>query len=398
MQHADGRTHAQIVVHRKQRGSAAQRIASDIPHDADFLSVQRIEEPPVRTSGAHDRRTGRDRILQFLILRDFQPLRLRVADHWDHYLPQKVLAVFPLQREHILSVYLKTHRPAVVLNDGIQFLHDPQLLHAVSEVPDQRGRKRVDQADLQHVDPVAENFLDILVAGGIADHADLPGSFLIRRSESGCRTGYLLSSLRPFNTVQFNAMEHALISKRGQFPGPFLNHRMPAKRVCRRHQIFLRVLLIGFLLLFHTGPCLNDALGVRDTGAHLYDHRRIILLRQFIGCPGETHRFRGIRRFKHRQFGGDCVMARILFILGGMHACIVRDHDDQTGVHSGIGGGIQRICSHVHADMLHGAHAAFSRYHSPSSWYLYWQSQIHHGSSEYCAGTNSATRNAKPRS
>ena len=146
----------------------------------------------------------------------------------------------------------------MILDNRIEFLNDPQRLHALRKVKDQRGRKRIDKADLQNIYLVSEHLFHILIAGGIAYDPHIRCALL--------------------DTVQFNIPEGTCIAKFDQFSGALFHDGMPADRIGRRHQVFLRILLIEFSLFFDPLPLLHYALGVSDTGTHLDDDRGIILL------------------------------------------------------------------------------------------------------------------------
>ena len=130
--------------------------------------------------------------------------------------------------------------------------------------------------------------------------------------------------------------------------------------VGRHHNVFTRVLLIFFLRRKHPFPRLHHALRMADTGAHLKQHRRIEFFRKLIGKFRKGKRLRGIGRLQHGNLGRLRIMSGILFVLGTVHAGIIRHADHQSGMHSRIRYGKKRIRRHVKAYMLHGTEASLS--------------------------------------
>ena len=59
-----------------------------------------------------------------------------------------------------------------------------------------------------------------------------------------------------------------------------------------------------------------------------------------------------VNSLEHHDLGGLRVVAGVLLVLGGEHAGVVRDRDDQPAVDAGIGDGEERVGSHVQADMF----------------------------------------------
>ena len=278
------------------------------------------------TSRAHDRRTGRNSLLQ---------LHAHGVGH-AKLLCHQVLAQLINAGEALLPHGMQAQIPAVLLNEAIQLLHHHQLFHAGGKVANLPLRQGPGHAQLQHGIPVAAGFLHVLVAGGRGDNADLMVGPLLQAVD---RRGF-----RPGDKVG----------------GALLHQGMAALGVARHHDILGAVLLIGLFRRHDPLAGLHHALGVGNPGAHFQQHWRIELLGKLIGQLGEGQAFGGIRGLQHGNLGSFGVMAGILLVLGRMHARVVGHADNHAGIHTGIGNGEQGIGGHVQPHVLHAAEAALS--------------------------------------
>ncbi len=223
----------------------------------------------------------------------------------------------------------------MVFDNRIELLDDNQLVNLCREIENQLLRQRIDHAQLENARVVAEYFLCILVAGARCNHA-----------EGG--------------VAHLHAVKLAVLRKRDQIARALLDNRMTALCIARHHNILGNVLFIGFFRRSNALAGLNDALRMRHARAHLENNRRVKLLGKLKRAHGKGACLCRIRRLKHRNFRRNRVMARILLILRGMHARIVRHDNYHTGIDAGVGYGVQRVSRNIQADMLHAAEAARS--------------------------------------
>ncbi|EKD37191.1 MAG: hypothetical protein ACD_75C01225G0001 [uncultured bacterium] len=89
-------------------------------------------------------------------------------------------------------------------------------------------------------------------------------------------------------------------------------------------------------------------------GGDAQHDRGIELFTQIEGKPHHLFRFTRLRRLKHRQFGGEGIVAVILLVLGGVHLRIVGAHQHQPAADSGVGGGKKRVGGDIDPDVFHG--------------------------------------------
>ena len=229
----------------------------------------------------------------------------------------------------------------MILNDRIKLLDDHQLLYFRGKVTDQLLRQRIRHAELQDAHGIPEDFLDILIRSGSRDDAEL------------C-------------AAHFHAVHGRCLGIFRKLRRSFFHERMSFDGVAGHHDILCDILFIG-LYRNIPFPGLDDRLGMRHAGAHLDHDRRIELFGKFIGKLCKFQRFFGIRRLQHGHLRGDRVMTGILFILGGMHPCIIRHADHESGIHARIGHGVKRIRRHIQADMLLCTESSFSGQAGPES-------------------------------
>ena len=230
-------------------------------------------------AGAHDRGTGRNGVLQGLA---GMYGATQLGGH-------QVLGELTLQRQHILAPNLQAQLAAVVLDDGVQLLHDHQLVHLAGKVQNQLHRQGVDHAQLEHRHAVSKDLLHILIGGGRGEHAHGGAAHL-------------------------HPVKVAGLGKLGELAGALLHHRVTADGVARHHHVLGDVLLIGLL---HLGalPQLHQGLGVGHAGAHLQDDRGVKLLGDLIGPLGKGQGLGGVRGLQHRHLGCDGIVAGVLLVL-----------------------------------------------------------------------------------
>ena len=325
MDGADGSAHAQGRVHGTERSGGPERVTADIAQAGDLVLFQGIEEPAVRTSGAHGRRTRRDRVIQGFSFIQFFAQAFR-----DH-----ILGEFPAHGKKVLSADLKSQLAAVILEDRIHLFRDDKLFHFRREIADQLFRKRIGHTELQDGDTVPEHFLYILIAGRGSDDADIRSAHL-------------------------HTVDRSALSPLSEFFRALLDDGMAFFGVARHHDIFGDILFIGDLLRDSALAGFHDRLGVGYSRAHADDHWSVELFGQFECDLYKCKRLCRVRGLQHGNLGGDGVVAGILLVLGGMHAGIIRDRDDKTAVHSCVGHGIERVRGDVEADVLHAAESAAS--------------------------------------
>ena len=137
------------------------------------------------------------------------------------------------------------------------------------------------------------------------------------------------------------------------------NDGMALDCIAGHHDVLRDVLFVSFL---RNGalPGLHHGLGMGDPGTHLQKNRCIELLRDLISQFRKFQGLGGIRRLQHGNLGRDGVMAAVLLVLGGMHARIIRDADDESRVHTGVGHGVKRVRRHIQSHMLHCAERTLS--------------------------------------
>ena len=97
-----------------------------------------------------------------------------------------------------------------------------------------------------------------------------------------------------------------------------------------------------------------------DAGAHFQQNGGVVLLGELIRELCEAERFLRVGRLEHGDLSRDRIVAAVLLILRAVHAGIVRNADDHTGVDARVGHGEQRVGGDVQSDMLHTAGGALA--------------------------------------
>ena len=155
MKSGTGGPHTDIQVHRVQRRHDAQGIAADIPIDHTFIFRQRVKNPPVRTSRAHNRRATGNGIVQ-----GQGRFRLPPQASGHHALGKLIH-----QGNFLLPSDRHTNLTTVVFNDRFQFLHHQHLAHLRGKVSDLLYRHGPGQPQLQYTGLLTKDLPNILIAG-----------------------------------------------------------------------------------------------------------------------------------------------------------------------------------------------------------------------------------------
>ncbi len=128
--------------------------------------------------------------------------------------------------------------------------------------------------------------------------------------------------------------------------------------VGRGSNVFFGIFFVDLRLNNRRLPCHDQVSGVADPGGHAKENRKIEFLGHFIGFQDHIQGVLAVGRFEHGQLGGPCIVAVVLFILGGMHAGIVSGDNDKTLADTVVGRRKDGVGRHVQADMLHGSDRA----------------------------------------
>ena len=321
MDGTDGSAHAFAGLNGVKGFIGRQGVAADVAQNGDFVLGQGVEQASVGTSGAEHRGTAGNGLVQ----RD--PWLLHVLELLRHH----ALGELPHQGHLILADDLQAKGAAVVLDDGVQFFQDDDLIHLGGKVQDLLPGQGIHQAQLQDGGFLPKDLSGVLVAGGGGDDAQ----------------GDVLSHLLP---VQIGGLREG-----DKLPGPLLHDGVAGTGVAGDHDVLGNVLHIGTGRGLLPLSGLHDALGVGDAGAELQEHGGIVFLGQLVGDLSKAVGLLGIRRLQHGQFGGDGIPAGVLLVLRGVHARVVCHADDHARVDAGVRNGEQRIGRHIHAHVLHNA-------------------------------------------
>ena len=138
-----------------------------------------------------------------------------------------------------------------------------------------------------------------------------------------------------------------------------LDHQAMARpRMGRDHDVLRRLLDEGALRRLVAFADRDRAAGMRKPRRRAHDHRRVEVLRQIEGEPGEIERLLRVARLEDRHGGERAVNARVLFVLRGVNAGIVADGEHQPAVHADISLRHEGVGGDVEADMFHGGERA----------------------------------------
>ena len=143
----------------------------------------------------------------------------------------------------------------------------------------------------------------------------------------------------------------------GQPGEPLLHQGVAAPGVGRDHHVLLG--LAGERAACGRWPgdvrvVLHHRLGVGDAGGGAQHDRRVELLAELEGEPGQLVGLLAVGGLQHGHLGEAGVVAVVLLVLGAVHARVVGADDHQAAPDAGDGGGEEGVGGHVQADVLHG--------------------------------------------
>ena len=327
VQSGDGRAHADGGVHGSQRSHRAQRVAADIPQNGEVVLFQRVEQPAVRASGAHDRGPGRDGLIQPDAGAVFMGQLCR------HFVLTQLVDAGEIR----LSGAGQSQIAAIVFDEAVQLLHHHQQVHGSGKLGNLPLRQGPDHAQLQDGVCIAAGLLHVLIASGGGDDAHFAVLSGLHPVDGG--------GLRPF----------------GDLPQALLHNGMAALGVAGHHDVLGSIFLVGLPGRRYPLTGLHDALGVGHAGTHLHDNRGVKILRQIIGQFCKFQRLGGVAGLQHGELGGPGVVAGVLLVLGGVHSRVVGHGDNHAAVDAGVGDGEQGVGGNVEPHVLHAAEAAAAR-------------------------------------
>ena len=321
---AEASAHAHDAVERVEGSRAAESIAADVARDDEVLVLcHRIEEAAVRAAGAESGRTGHGGDA------DVHCLRLLAEDALAQELGVELIEL----AGHGLALAGDSRGEDLGLHEAVELFDDIELIDLGGKVTDKLDGQRVCQPELEEGGVLGESVLCVLIRDGRGDDADLSAVYLhaVERRSAG---------------IFFKRL-HIL------FELGVIHHR-----VCRGGDVFARVAHIlrhRALLACAEG---DKALGVRDSGRRAQQHGHIELFGYLIGRAHEVKALLRIRGLDHGKARCARIVPAVLLILGGVHARVVRDDDNEAAAHAVVSCGEHRVGRDVQTDVLHRAQAA----------------------------------------
>ena len=317
----DAGAHADSGVDDRKGRKGAEGVAADVAGGVDLEFFEDGVGRPVGTSGAEDRRAGRDLGSRF----DAQILTEdALADH--------VGAVFALDGEEFLADAVDSPGADLLLDHGLKFFKDIKDIDLLREVLDQLLRQGIAHAELED-GGIGTYFLDILIrdaAGNEADFFAVDGHIahldLIERLAAG-PLFHVLHTLLDNEVALFGHAGH--------------------------HDALGGVSLVLLVRRLYAVTEFDFTLGMSETGRRADDDRRVELLADLIGVFHKVLGFLGIRGLQAGHDGCAADAPGILLVLGAVQAGVIGDDKDKAAVRTDIGHGIKRISRHVQADHLH---------------------------------------------
>ena len=163
------------------------------------------------------------------------------------------------------------------------------------------------------------------------------------------------------NDTDFVALGFYPVNRTGfcifcQFPHPFFYNHMPFDGICRHHDILSSILFIRFQSNFFRFFQFYQTLRVGNTGGQPEKCRSIECFADGICKLGEVLAFCGIGRFEHWNLGSFCIVPGILFVLGGMHAWVICNAENQTAVNTAVTYGEHWVSHDIQTNVLHAGH------------------------------------------
>jgi len=220
----------------------------------------------------------------------------------------------------------------VLFEEGVQLFDNKELLDRLGERLDLVVAERIAHAELQ-VGRVGINVFEVLVGDTRSDEPELA-------------------------VAPFDAVEPAPFGQCFELDQPFLDQDMSLIGVPRHHHILGGVPLEGRLRRHPAFAQGHVFLRVGDPRGHPHHHGRVEPLAEVERLLNELLGLRGTGRLQHRHLRVDRHPAGVLLVLGGVHAGIVGDYDDESGVDAGVGGRHQRVHRDVKPHVLAGEQAA----------------------------------------
>ena len=165
VRHPDARPHRNEHIHRLERLQYAHRIAADVAGDDGLalLPGHIVEEGAVRTAGAQRRRARRHRHLNVRFFGQFLRRLLVEQARLQRALPHLLQRQLAAQREAILAVrHFDAGSQKLLLNEGIELLHDNQRSHLRGEIADGVQRQRIAHPQLED-GAAGENLARVLI-------------------------------------------------------------------------------------------------------------------------------------------------------------------------------------------------------------------------------------------
>ena len=283
----------------------------------------------MRASGAKNRRTSGQRLDVNVARRQFLNRSVQLLADF----PQVFGKQFAANRDDVFPVNLfagqAVQASQMFFDEAVQFLDNENFFNAVGEFPQQVVRERERESQLQN-GRFGPDFFNVLVRDAAGDNAE-----------------FAVAVFRPFDTVKrgggrlFHQLDKALFDVDMQ-----LTRSNRQKTVLHRDFVEMRSARLNAFAF------LNQTARVRDAGCRAEHNRRSVLFRQFHAVKNAVFTFLRVRRLQNRDLGESGVMARVLLVLGRVHAGVVCNDADKSAFRAHVGKRHKRVSGDVQSNQL----------------------------------------------